>query len=533
MRNLPIACSAVAYVSLLLAGCSGSIPSVNSETGGESGQGGSTSAEGGLPPIGGDTGSGGQATGGDQSTGGQSATGGDSSTGGDTSSGGTSESGGTSSTGGTIATGGTSAVGGTSANGGTSATGGTIATGGTTATGGMTTTGGTTATGGTTTTGGTTATGGTTTTGGATATGGKTATGGTIATGGTTATTAACDCSTIGPNAPNSAHCVNGSCACYDTNATICSGQCIQVHNSDPNNCGSCGHVCPATTPDCNQGSCVCYSGNCGAGGASSTGGTTATGGRTATGGTSATGGATATGGRTATGGTTATGGSVATGGTTSTGSRTCTFPSGWAPGSPTYTYYSLNQTSACGYNASNNNVTNIANGTLFAAIPGNTSNDFNTNNRCGACIKINNTIITIVDECPNDSNTPCRNNPTGHLDLSQAATNAAGVQGDPDLKNQAPWSFVPCPVTGNVKVRLKPGNNNEFFIENVILPIQSVTCGSQTGTRLFYGAWHFTNNVNGTSCSATDIGSSTITFTVGNTQGQDVDTGKQFQRCN
>jgi len=76
----------------------------------------------------------------------------------------------------------------------------------------------------------------------------------------------------------------------------------------------------------------------------------------------------------------------------------------------------------------------------------------------------------------------------------------------------------VPCPVTGNVKVRLKPGNNNESFIENEILPIQSVTCSGQTGLRTSYGAWHFSVNVNGTSCSATDIGNASITFTVGNT---------------
>jgi hypothetical protein len=192
------------------------------------------------------------------------------------------------------------------------------------------------------------------------------------------------------------------------------------------------------------------------------------------------------------------------------------------------------NASTACGYNGSNNNISNIYNGQYFAAIPGHSSSNFDTSSRCGACVKINNTIITIVDECPYDGgqNQPCANNPKGHLDLSRAATSAAGVQGDPSKSGQASWSFVPCPVTGNVKVRLKPGNNNEFFIENEILPIQSVTCGGQTGSRTSYGAWHFSANVNGTSCSATDIGNASITFTVGNTQGQDVDTGVQFQKC-
>jgi hypothetical protein len=253
-------------------------------------------------------------------------------------------------------------------------------------------------------------------------------------------------------------------------------------------------------------------------------------------GGTKATGGAPPSGGSKATGGATPTGGTKATGGSSSSGTRTCTFPSSWAPGSPTYTYYDLpNASTACGYNGSNGAIVNIANAQNFAAIPGQSSSNFDTSNRCGACVKIGNAIITIVDECPYDGgqNIPCANNPKGHLDLSRGATSAAGVQGDPNIKNQAAWNFVPCPVSGNVKVRLKPGNNNEFFIENVILPIQSVQCGSQNGSRTSYGAWHFGANVNGQSCSATDIGNSSITFTVGSTQGQDVDSGVQFQKCN
>lgn len=267
-------------------------------------------------------------------------------------------------------------------------------------------------------------------------------------------------------------------------------------------------------------------------GGAPASGGTQATaseGTRIATGGTLAGGGTQAASGG-ASGGTKA-----ATGGAPSTTPRTCTFPADWAPSNPTYTYYDLpNASTACGYNGSNNNISNISNGQYFAAIPGQSSSNFDTSSRCGACVKINNTIITIVDECPYDGgqNKPCANNPKGHLDLSRASTSAAGVQGDPNVSGQAKWSFVPCPVTGNVKVRLKPGNNNEFFIENEILPIQSVTCSGQTGSRTSYGAWHFGANVNGTSCSATDIGNASITFAVGSTQGQDVDTGIQFQKC-
>ena len=263
------------------------------------------------------------------------------------------------------------------------------------------------------------------------------------------------------------------------------------------------------------------------AGGGVATGGTKA-----ATGGMPATGGA-ATGGTKATGGA-ATGGMKATGG--SPAATSCSFPSSWAPGSPTYTTYSLpNAQTACGYNGNNNTIKNIAVAANFAAIPDSSTN-FAKGDRCGACVQIGSAIITIVDECPTTGgqNAPCAANLTGHLDLSAAAASAGGVKGDPAVKNQNAWKFIPCPVNGNVMVRLKNGNNNEFFIENEILPIQSVTCNGAAGSRTSYGAWHFSaSSVAGQSCTATDIGNRSITFTVGSSQGQDVDTGSQFPKCN
>ena len=261
------------------------------------------------------------------------------------------------------------------------------------------------------------------------------------------------------------------------------------------------------------------------------TGGATGTG-RGGTGGSSAAGGSGA-GGRTDSGGAIGTGGATATGGSTSP--TPCSFPSNWAPASPTYTTYSLpNPATACGYTGSNNNITNIAVAANYAAIPGNSSSDFNTSNRCGACVQINSTIITIVDECPYDgsNNPPCKANPNGHLDLSTAAASAAGVKGDPAVKNQASWKFVPCPVKGNVVVRLKNGNNNEMYNENEILPIQSVTCAGQTGSRTSYGAWHFGADIPGASCDLTDIAGRKLTVTAGTSQGQNVDTGTQFPKC-
>ena len=215
-------------------------------------------------------------------------------------------------------------------------------------------------------------------------------------------------------------------------------------------------------------------------------------------------------------------------------GSTSCSFPGSWNPGSPTYTTYTLpNAQTACGYNGNNNTIKNIATPANFAAIPGNSSSDFNTDNRCGACVQIGNAIVTIVDECPFQGNTPCQNNPGGHLDLSMAAANAGNVQGNPDLHNQNAWKFVPCPINGNVIVRLKNGNDNEIYIENEILPIASVTCGNQTGSRQSYGAWHFNNSVKGGGCSVTDIAGRSINITVGMTQNEDVNSGTQFPKCN
>jgi expansin len=262
-------------------------------------------------------------------------------------------------------------------------------------------------------------------------------------------------------------------------------------------------------------------------------------GGRAGSGGTTATGGAAGKGGS---GGSAASAGSTGSGGTTASSTSTystaptqCSFPSNWTVGSATYTTYTMpNAISGCGYNVSNNNVKNIVTPANFAAIPGTSSSDFNTSNRCGACIQIGNAIATIVDECPYDGNNnpPCKANPTGHMDLSNAAAGAGNVKGDPNVRGQNQWKYVPCPVNGNVIVRLKSGNSNEIFIENEILPIAAVTCNGQTASRTSYGAWHFSANVPGATCEVTDIAGRKIGITVGSSQGQDVDTKVQFPKC-
>ena len=290
------------------------------------------------------------------------------------------------------------------------------------------------------------------------------------------------------------------------------------------------GGSSPDAAADVSQARDASDSGSKGGGGGTSV----QTGGVTGGGGAFVTGGGSGAGGRTGSGGTSGTGGATGTGG--STGPTACSFPSAWAPGSPTYTTYSLpNPATACGYTGSNNSITNLAVSANYAAIPGQSPSVFDTSSRCGACVQIGSAVITIVDECPYDAasnNQPCANNPKGHLDLSTTGAGAAGVKGDPALKSQAAWKFVPCPINGNVVVRLKNGNSNEMYIENMILPIQAVTCAGQAGSRTSYGAWHFGSNIPGASCDLTDVSGRVITVTAGSTQGQNLDTGKQFPKC-
>ena len=84
--------------------------------------------------------------------------------------------------------------------------------------------------------GGMTGTGGASSKGGTGALGGTASTGGTVGIGGGTGT--AC-----------SQNCVSGGFVC-------CNTTCRNTDN-DPNNCGSCGTVCPSSTPVCQGGDCV------------------------------------------------------------------------------------------------------------------------------------------------------------------------------------------------------------------------------------------------------------------------------------
>jgi hypothetical protein len=278
-----------------------------------------------------------------------------------------------------------------------------------------------------------------------------------------------------------------------------------------------------------------------GTGGRGSGGGTQSTGGNQGSGGS---------GGIPGSGGAPGSGGMMGSGGVTST---PCTLSGSPNPGSGSFTNYSFGQgtaraqegngyRTACGYfgtesgGASSDSVQNISTANYFAAIPGRSSSDFNSSGSCGACAQVSNggksVIVTVIDECPQNSNPPCASNPNGHLDLSVPAFNALGFPvGNP---SGTTWKFVPCPVMGNVKVRFKTGNPNEIFIENEILPIKSVTMAGQSAVRQSYGAWHFNANIPmGSTLDLVDSANRTITVTVSSTTAnQNQDTGRQFPTC-
>ncbi len=292
-----------------------------------------------------------------------------------------------------------------------------------------------------------------------------------------------------------------------------------------------------------------------GNGGTPATGGTVGTGGSRATGGTVGTGGSRATGGTVGTGGTRATGGAVGSGGATGSGGTTagaCAFPSsGWGPynGNASFTWYYFGQgtgqdglgyRTACGYTGhepsgmDSDTVENIANPAYFAAIPGVSGSNFDTVNHCGACAQITNggksIIATIVDECPVDSNPACTT--TGHLDLSRGAFNALGYSvGNPSGTS---WKFVPCPVSGGVVVRGKSGNANQVYIENVVLPIQSVTVNGQAAQHLSYGAWALPVNASpGLTLTLTDSAGRVTNVKIADTNPNDnTSTGTQEPLC-
>jgi len=245
-------------------------------------------------------------------------------------------------------------------------------------------------------------------------------------------------------------------------------------------------------------------------------------------------------------------GGAGGAGGNSGTPSGACTFDSP-RTGNGSFTWYHFSQgtgmegdgyRTACGHfgrepsGMDSDVVENIATPGYFAAIPASPAggdDNFDTKNFCGGCAEITNgsttLVVTIIDACPTTSNPVCQMNKVGHLDLSRAAFNALGFStGNPTGTS---WRFVACPVTGNVKLRIKPGNVDQVYIENTIFPIQSVQVNGQPANHLAYGAWAVPGgDVNGKMLTLTDVNNRTITVPVSGAPGQNQDTGVQFPSC-
>jgi hypothetical protein len=294
--------------------------------------------------------------------------------------------------------------------------------------------------------------------------------------------------------------------------------------------------------------------GTTGAGGAGS-GGTIGSGGTAGKLGTGGGGGSGGTAGKLGTGGSGGSGGTagkLGTGGSTgSGGAAQCTLP--WAAnnGTGSFTWYyfgqgtgqdNLGYRTACGYTGKepsgmdSDTVMNIATPGYFAAVPGATGSNFDTVNHCGACAQITNgtksVIVTVVDECPENSNPSCANNPNGHLDLSRPAWSALGYPtGNPWGTT---WKYVPCPVSGGIVVRGKSGNANQVYIENVVLPIASLTVNGAAATHLSYGAWQLPVNASvGLTLTLTDASGRVTNVKIADVNPSDnTNTGTQEPLC-
>lgn len=228
---------------------------------------------------------------------------------------------------------------------------------------------------------------------------------------------------------------------------------------------------------------------------------------------------------------------SSGSGGMTSSQPTACTLSGSPNSGSGSFTYYYFGQgtymeggkyKTGCGYTGTESGMTdtvsNIVSPTYFAAIPG--KNGFDTVSHCGECVKITNggssIVATVIDECPTDNgqNPACT---PEHLDLSKAAFDALHYNvGNP---SGTTWQFVPCAITGTVQ--LSYNGPNEVYVQNMIVPIQSVKMGGSSGTHTSYGSWQFGSAVQGQMLTITDVAGRTITVNAGNG-----DTGKQFPGC-
>jgi expansin (peptidoglycan-binding protein) len=178
---------------------------------------------------------------------------------------------------------------------------------------------------------------------------------------------------------------------------------------------------------------------------------------------------------------------------TTSGGGNACStgLPE-YTAGNGSVTFYTLGSLTAavnCGFGvtgAAPDVVSHVAtgNGLYFGAM--NTA-DYDDAAACGACVELTRdgtkkVVVTIVDQCPSASNTPCK---PGHIDLSAeaflqlgAATEGYLGTGNGGAVGVISWRYVACPVTGDVSFQLKDPSNmywNQILVEGHRYPVTKV----------------------------------------------------------
>ena len=164
-------------------------------------------------------------------------------------------------------------------------------------------------------------------------------------------------------------------------------------------------------------------------------------------------------------------------------------------------TFYTLSQGSNgvvhCSYQVTGQNPDVIAHvptggGQYFAAM---NTGDYNGAHTCGACVEVTRdgsrkVVATVVDECPIGSNNEvrARTHRSSQNAFLQIGTTAGGLPGH----GQHPAAHArqrrldlvalrSLPGDRQRLPRIKPGNQNEIFFENLITPIKSVSVNGQT----------------------------------------------------
>lgn len=160
-------------------------------------------------------------------------------------------------------------------------------------------------------------------------------------------------------------------------------------------------------------------------------------------------------------------------------------------------TYYDPANEVNCSFPMNGSNVEHVATGDgAFIVAMG--PSEYGGSAVCGACIEVtrdNGATVTVTasDSCPG-----CQ---AGHIDLSRAAFMQIGTEQEGYLgtKNGGSaglisWRYVPCPVQGNIIIRLKEPTNdgwNEFLVMNTRLPVAKLEANWEgawvAGTRQTY----------------------------------------------